>query len=90
MNISFELANEIFEDFDEGMNTITIIAPGDWIEDHKYSRRATIVKYQDKFYQIEESRTGSYYTDYHYEDPIVNEVTPEEVVVTKTIWNVVK
>ena len=69
---------------------LTIIERGDWIENGKYSFRTSYVKIEDKYYEIEECRSGSYFTDYHYDDPEVYEVTPKEVVITKTVYERVK
>lgn len=91
MQIKGELATLIYEGFDYGdgeeVKTITV---GEWVDDGKYSFRESIVTYQDKFYAIQESRSGSYFTDYHYEDPEIYEVTKRVEMVETTFWDIVK
>jgi hypothetical protein len=67
-----------------------IIEEEDWIDDGKYSFKSTYVKWKDAYYRIDQSRSGSYFTDYYYDDPTYVQVVPEQVVVTKTIWKAVK
>lgn len=63
------------DDHDE--TRFKIIEEGDWISDHKYQFKDIIFQYEDKFYCLSESRTGSYHTDYYYE----SEDWPEQVEV---------
>jgi len=79
---------EIYEMFQEEECDIT--EKGVWVEYGKYSYRTSVIKIEDKFYEIQESRSGSYYTDYYYEDPEIYEVTPKEVVITKTVYERIK
>lgn len=65
-----------------------IVEEGDWISGGKYQHIDTIVAYQDKWYKITQSRSGSYHTDWDYLDPYVCEVKPVEVITTK--WKEVK
>jgi len=81
---------EIAVMFDDEDPELTIINEGSWIDDGKYSFRTSYVKIEDKYYEIEQRRSGSYYTDYYYDDPEVYEVIPEKVVITKTIYKRVK
>ena len=53
---------------DEDYAHFEVIEDGDWEVDCKYQFRSSIVKFMDKYYQITESRTGSYHTDYYYDD----------------------
>lgn len=69
---------------------LTVIKEGNWVDEGKRSFRTSIVTIDNKFYQIEESRSDSYYTDYYYDDPEVYEVVPKEVVITQTIYEKVK
>jgi len=81
---------EILELYKEEDESVEIIEDGDWIDDGKYSFKETVIKYEGKYYQIDESRSGSYYTDYDYFDPTIIEVTPEDVVRTVRVWRPVK
>lgn len=40
-----------------------------WMSDHKWEHNIYYIRYQDKFYAIHASRSGSYYTDYTYDYP---------------------
>lgn len=84
MAVSAELAAKIVELFeDEGL---TILQDGDWVQEHKYQFRTSIVEYEGKTYGINESRSGSYHTDWYYDDPSVDEVEKKEEIVTITKW----
>lgn len=67
-----------------------VIVEGDWIDDGKYSHTFSVVEYKGKTYGISQSRSGSYYTDYDYNDPEIYEVVKREVPVIKTHWDKVK
>ena len=79
------LFEEEWED-DEDYAHFEVIDDGDWEVDCKYQFRSSIVKFMDKYYQINESRTGSYHTDYYYDDPEIFEVNQVEKVVTTIVW----
>ena len=83
-----ELHKRIYEAFDEETDDIEIIEQGNW--EIQYKDRAcleSIVKFEGKYYSIVQNRSGSYYTDYNYDDPIITEVEPkiETVVITKWV-----
>lgn len=40
----------------------------------------------DKYYQINQSRRGSYWEDYNYDDPEIFEVNQVEKIVTTIVW----
>ena len=63
-----------------------MIEDGDWEVDCKYQFRSSIVKFMDKYYQINEFRSGSYHTDYYYDAPEIFEVNKVEKVVTTIVW----
>lgn len=81
--------DETYGDGDEEQG-LTIVEEGEWIDDGKYSYRNTIVKWNDKFWNISESRSGSYHTDYYYNDPEAYEVTPRTETITRTVYDRVK
>jgi hypothetical protein len=83
-----KLHNRIYEAFDEETDDIEIIESGEWENEFKdYDTKESIVKFEGKYYSIIDARNGSYYTDYHYDDPIITEVEPkiETVVITKWV-----
>lgn len=78
--------NQLYEMFYDEDEAIKIVENGGWSDDGKYSMRTSIFKYNDKFYELCETRSGSYYTDYDYHEPKINEVVPVERVITTTVW----
>ena len=92
MKVSNEIAKAIlFEDYlPEGF---AIVETEPWEDDGKYSFGGAIFSYEDKFYSIGFTRSGSYHTDYYYctengDDYEAAEVEKKEVVTTK--WVAVK
>jgi hypothetical protein len=85
-----EFKTELYELFEEEDESIEIVEDGEWTENGKYSYKDTIVKYQDTYYQISESRSGSYFTDYHYNDPDIYQVARREEPIIKTFWDIIK
>lgn len=83
-------AAEIALMFNDEDPALEIIQDGNWIDEGKRSFRNSIVKIEGRYYEIEQCRSGSYYTDYYYDDPEVYEVTPKEIVITKTVYERVK
>jgi hypothetical protein len=61
----------------------------DWVADGKYQSRSIIFRHKDKYYRINESRSGSPFSEYHYEEQEVDkdgyvfceQVFPTEVIV---------
>lgn len=76
------------------IENVTLIECNSWRSDGKYDLRNSIVEFENKFYIINESRSGSYHTDYHYErDDWPQEVELSEVKkveVTTHKWVTVK
>jgi hypothetical protein len=93
--MSIEKLKEILEDADYFIDdtdpeVIEIIQEGDWKQEHKYQYSETIVKFEDKYYSVNQSRSGSYHSDWYYNDPDVYEVERKEEIVTKVTWPRVK
>jgi len=82
-----KLAKE-FSDDELDPGTYTVIKKGDWIDEHKHQYQETIISYENKLYCICQSRSGSYWSDYEYDEPEAYEVEPYEVTVTE--YRVVK
>ena len=52
----------------------------EWVADYKFQNRQVIFKYDGKYYAIEESRSGSPFSEYHYDSEYwSNEVECDEV-----------
>jgi c-di-GMP-related signal transduction protein len=87
------LYEEVYVPWDEGDDDFKQITSSEWENDYKdYASRYVIVQQisTEKYYQINESRTGSYYSDYYYDDPEIFEVTPEKKMVEQILWKIVK
>ena len=85
-----DLRDMIVEMYNDEDPELKFVVYGSWIDDGKYAFKECIVGYKDKYYKIEQSRSGSYYSDYYYEDPEVIEVTKRVEMVETTFWDVVK
>jgi len=69
LNKLAELYREADNDIDcidaEGFE---IIEEGDWEQEHKDQYASHIVKLDDQYFSVNESRSGSYHTDWYYGD----------------------
>lgn len=86
MNLKeFEEALKASEGEVEDIPGVEIVESGDWEIDHKdYALKSTVVHDGEHFFRVDESRSGSYYTDYDYDEPTVTQVVPKQV--TRTIY----
>lgn len=76
-----------FEEEDD----FVLVEKGSWVSDGKYDYCTNIFqrKSDGKYFSQDLTRSGSYFSDYHYEDPEdLYEVERKEVV--KIEWNMVK
>ncbi|KQV99978.1 hypothetical protein [Rhizobacter sp. Root1221] len=86
-------AEQIVELFDEDHEDLEEIEEGEWTCEYKDNEyRSDIMKHlpTDTFWRIDLGRSGSYYTEFFYEDTEATQVRPVEKVVTTTEWKVVK
>jgi hypothetical protein len=71
-------------DIVEDNEKLEVIEEGGWIVDYKWQYCTIIVKYEGKYYEITQSRSGSPFTDYEYSPSTIIEVAPfEETKVIK-------
>ncbi len=77
------LLNEDCED-----KRIEFVEETPWEDDGKYSSQEVIFKFEDKFYKVINSRSGSYFTGYNYDyDYWKEEIEcPEVKKVAKTVY----
>lgn len=68
-----------------------LVEEGDWIASYKSEERNIIVMKASngRYYRITQSRTGSHFTDWHYEE-INGMVEVEPETISKIVWNEVK
>lgn len=76
----------IFDDYTEKYE---IVKSGAWVSCGKWETKEVIFRdlETNKTYKTECSRTGSYYTDYYYENDY-EAVEVEEVEVVKKVWRI--
>ncbi|ARB05860.1 hypothetical protein fHeYen901_87 [Yersinia phage fHe-Yen9-01] len=75
-------------DFDDS-EYLEEVEADEWTQNHKHQYRQ-VIYWSTKhcvFIAVNEARSGSYHTDWHYEDPDVSVVRKVEEVVTKTVIN---
>lgn len=66
---------------------VEVIEDGNWKDGGKYSYCNAIVEHAGKYYEIQRSRSGSYFTDYDYNIDDVYEVEKFEKTVVQTFWH---
>ena len=66
----------------------TPVDGGGWTQDCKYQHCSCVYKHEPtgRHFQIDNSRSGSYHTDWYYSTPTVSEVTPVTKTVVTTTW----
>jgi hypothetical protein len=78
----------IDNDSDPEDDMIKCVDNGDWIDDGKYSYKKTVYRVcydtgeWTRYFCISEGRSGSYFSDYYYNDPNCTEVFPQQVTTT--------
>jgi hypothetical protein len=65
---------------------LEFVQEGDWVQEHKNQYKSDIVIYEDDYYQIDQSRSGSYHSDWFYDNPIVFPVERKVEIVEKVTW----
>lgn len=76
---------------DEGIK-YSFVEEGDWIDDGKYSYREDVFFFPDHnvYINVSRSRSGSYYSDYYYNDPEYCFVEPKTKTVVTTYYSAIK
>lgn len=71
---------DILDLFEEESDDLTVIEEGDWTQEYKYQYSKTIVYHAptSAYWAIEQSRSGSYHTDWYYDEPTAHEVVRVE------------
>lgn len=81
---AFRQADQFLDDV-EGLE---LVRAGDWSQDGKYQHCETIVRFDGALYAVQQSRTGSYHSDWHYGDTLFYPVERREetkVIVTYVV-----
>ncbi|SOK59148.1 Nucleotide reductase subunit C [Yersinia phage fHe-Yen9-03] len=94
--LSSILVESDFEDDEDGDNDENIkfikVEDGDWFDEGKWSYRDDTFFFTDLnvYVNVGQSRSGSYYTDYYYDDPSFSFVEPKTQTVVTTIYVQIK
>lgn len=76
------------DDCDEE-NGMKIVSSGEWIDGGKWANKTTVFSFDEKFWAWRQTRAGSYFAEYYYENAEeAVEVIPREVMTT--VWDEVK
>ncbi|AQW88864.1 putative nucleotide reductase subunit C [Erwinia phage pEa_SNUABM_50] len=64
------------------------VEEGDWVDEGKYSYRDDTFFFPDLnvYVNVGQSRSGSYYSDYYYDDPSFMFVEPQTKTVVTTVY----
>ena len=94
MKITKEIADEIRSSYIDDIvgpnQEYKIIEIDDWFDDGKYSHRYIIFSYKNKLYQLDMTRSGSYFTDYYYDYELdCKEVIKVERTIVQTYYEFV-
>ena len=79
-----------WQDGDDEHQDLNVIEEGEWEQDHKTQSRETVFRHipNGRFVSIIENRSGSYHTDWYYDDPEIYEVAPETKTIT--VYSIVR
>lgn len=68
-------------------NGLHVVEDEDWTQDGKYQYADIIVgDNEGNFFCLNNSRSGSYHTDWYYGEPSIYQVKRVEKVVTTVVW----
>lgn len=89
--MSIQKLNQMWDEADgyvDDLEGFTVIDEGEWEQDCKYQHCTTIVQDDEtkKYYAINQSRSGSYHTDWYYDDPDFREVERIEELKVVVTW----
>lgn len=59
---------DAFKEADQSLDDVEgleIVEQGEWTQDHKYQSCETIVRFEGGLYSVQQSRSGSYHSDWY-------------------------
>ena len=76
-----------FVEGDDEHDDLEVVQESDWTSEGKYEYSDTVYRHipTGRFVCIGQSRSGSYFSDYEYDDPSISEVVPEVVTITRYV-----
>jgi len=57
-----------------------IVRYGEWMDEGKFANQEVVYQVGEQYFAIVLSRSGSYFSDYYYDEPFCAEVVPKEIV----------
>lgn len=93
MDIKIENKYEFSEILDGYHEDYKVIEAGEWIQEHKYQYKTSVVlhKSSGKYYEGTESRSGSPFAEWeYYSDQVLHEVEKHTETRVITTWKAVK
>lgn len=97
--MSVKWIEAVWQEVDGPEDLGEIVDEGDWTDERKYQHKTDIVHVTDPsigqhldipfekgYYCINQSRSGSYWSDYEYDEPTITKVEPYDEVITVTKW----
>lgn len=63
------------------------VVDGEWSQDGKYQSRVSVLLYKGKHFMLQESRSGSYHSDWYYGDSYLHEVERREETKVVVSWS---
>lgn len=83
---------QIKEMIEDGAKELVEKQVGDWISEGKWESQESIYLHEPSqtYWSYYQSRSGSYYTEYYYDDPEITEVVPVEKIIKVTEWEALK
>jgi hypothetical protein len=75
------------EDGEHDEQYLEAVQVGEWEVDHKYESQSTVYRHipSGRYFDVIQTRSGSYYSDYEYLDSVVYEVQPVEYKAIKYV-----
>jgi len=77
---------ERFYGEDDIPEEFNLVSDDDWTQDCKYQFNDCVYEKDGEFFQISNSRSGSYHTDWYYDTASVQQVKKVEKVVVSVSW----
>lgn len=80
---------EIISIFNDEGDALTMELDSEWEQDHKYQCRQTVWKHipSGEYWEVMESRSGSPFTDWDYDEPSARRVYRKEETKVVVTWS---
>lgn len=83
-----ELAAALKDAFDwEDVEGCEQVVDGEWEQDGKHQTRESVLLFKGSHFMLQQSRSGSYHTDWYYSDSYLHEVERREETKVVVSWS---